>query len=203
MPSIKERIEQNLVVWLLTSLLTGFGAGMGAYRTIQEIGGLTPVPKSRFEDLQKTVETLKTTLSECTASGDSLRSAAAVLRDSLVMVARPAPSGHGQSAQIKSVAKLPGLKNVRIHIIHLPSQASVAAQLADQIEARGAITSTKAIRFDRSYWSIIIKKESDKGLVAAALLKSNFPGLSVLPIRQKLPEEEPGDLVIWLSSDYR
>ena len=188
MPSIRDRIEQNLVVWLLTTLLTGFGAGMGAYRTIQEIGGLAPVSKSRYEDLQKKVETLEVALAESKARVDSLKSAGPV--------ATAAPRSESQS-------DISGLKNVRVHIVHLPSQADIAARLAGEIETTGAIVSTFATNYDRSYWSINTKKDSEKGLVAAALLKSHFPGLGILPVRRNLSKEESNDLVIWLGSDYK
>lgn len=185
MPSIKERIEQNLVVWLLTTLLTGFGAGMGAYRTIQEIGGLTPVSKSRYVDLQKKVETLE---AELTASNAD--STAAVYAD-------------GTSGGSVDGSDLAALNNIRVHIVHLPSQAAAAARLAGEIEDKGAITSTFATNYDRSYWSINTKKESEKGLFAAVQIKSAFPELGALPLRQKTSEDVPYDVVIWLSGYYK
>lgn len=41
-PSIRERVEQNVAVWLLGTLLTGFLGGVGAYSAVQEWAGLEP-----------------------------------------------------------------------------------------------------------------------------------------------------------------
>jgi hypothetical protein len=44
--SFKERIEDNAALWLLGTLLTGFIAGLGAYKGILEIAQLAVVPKT-------------------------------------------------------------------------------------------------------------------------------------------------------------
>jgi hypothetical protein len=41
--SIKEKIDQNITIWLLGTLLTGFLSGIGAYRAVQDMAGLKTV----------------------------------------------------------------------------------------------------------------------------------------------------------------
>lgn len=59
MPSFRERVEANITVWLLSTLLVGFLAGFATYRTIQEVGGIQPIPKSRIDQLEASVIALK------------------------------------------------------------------------------------------------------------------------------------------------
>lgn len=46
--SLKEKIENNLVIFFLSALLTGFGAGLGAYRGALEIARLDTVTKNSY-----------------------------------------------------------------------------------------------------------------------------------------------------------
>jgi len=51
--TLKERVEENIVLWLLGSLLTGFLSGIATYRTVQEIGGLEPISKTEYTALER------------------------------------------------------------------------------------------------------------------------------------------------------
>lgn len=55
--TLKERIEQNVVIWLLGTLLAGFSSGFAAYRVIQEIGGWEPISKWELKKLQEAAAT--------------------------------------------------------------------------------------------------------------------------------------------------
>jgi hypothetical protein len=58
--SLKEKVEENVVLWLLGMLITGFLSGIGAYKAILEIAQLTVVPKSaEVVGLSREVERLK------------------------------------------------------------------------------------------------------------------------------------------------
>ncbi|HEY2290884.1 MAG TPA: hypothetical protein VGM86_09310 [Thermoanaerobaculia bacterium] len=58
--SLKERVEENAVLWLLGFLVTGFLSGIGTYKTILEIAQLTVVPKSaEVVGLRREVEKLR------------------------------------------------------------------------------------------------------------------------------------------------
>lgn len=50
--SLKQRIENNLVVFFLSALLAGFLAGLGAYESVLRIGGLEVASRQRLADLE-------------------------------------------------------------------------------------------------------------------------------------------------------
>jgi hypothetical protein len=58
--NIREKIERNVTIWLLGTLLTGFLAGVGVYRTVQDMAGLKVVStvdlansKRQLDELQQ------------------------------------------------------------------------------------------------------------------------------------------------------
>jgi len=57
--NLRERIEDNLTIWLLTTLVTGFVAGAGAYKAILEIAQLTVISKARLEQLEAHDKTIQ------------------------------------------------------------------------------------------------------------------------------------------------
>ena len=50
--NLREKIEDNLTVWLLSTLVTGFLAGLGAYGAVLEIAQLEVISKIKLEQLQ-------------------------------------------------------------------------------------------------------------------------------------------------------
>jgi len=67
--TLRESIENNPTVWLLTTLVVGFATGFGAYRTIIEVSNQVTVSKSEYErttqvasrvtDLEKQIASLQ------------------------------------------------------------------------------------------------------------------------------------------------
>lgn len=57
--SIREKIESNLVIWTLLSLLAGFGAGFGAYETILKTAQLEPVRSSTIKQFEAEIQRLE------------------------------------------------------------------------------------------------------------------------------------------------
>jgi hypothetical protein len=55
--SLKDRIENNVTVWLLGSLLTGFLAGIGTYKAILEIAHLKVVSASEYKKMNQASST--------------------------------------------------------------------------------------------------------------------------------------------------
>ena len=51
--NFKEKIEKNIYIWLVSILLTGFGAGFGAYKLILEISDLTTISNEYKTQLLK------------------------------------------------------------------------------------------------------------------------------------------------------
>lgn len=54
--TVRERIEQNIVVFFLGTLVAGFLAGIGAYDRIQAIAGMTPVARGELDRLKREAE---------------------------------------------------------------------------------------------------------------------------------------------------
>jgi len=52
--SLRQSIENNPIVWLLTTLLAGFVAGFGAYRTILEVSSQITLPKAEYQRITQT-----------------------------------------------------------------------------------------------------------------------------------------------------
>ncbi len=57
MSGIKEKIENNIVVWMLGTLLTGFLAGIGTYEGALKIMRLETVSKDRLKQLEASSNT--------------------------------------------------------------------------------------------------------------------------------------------------
>lgn len=50
--NLRERIENNLAVWLLSTLLTGFLAGIGTYKAILDIAQLKTISAGEYDRLR-------------------------------------------------------------------------------------------------------------------------------------------------------
>ncbi len=50
--SLREKIENNLAIWMFGALGAGFLAGIGTYKSIMDIAQLDVIPKSRLEELE-------------------------------------------------------------------------------------------------------------------------------------------------------
>ena len=62
--NIKETIERNVTIWLLSTLLTGFLAGIGVYRTVQDIAGLKVMSAAELENSKRQLDRLQQKLVE-------------------------------------------------------------------------------------------------------------------------------------------
>jgi len=49
--SLKEKVENNLAIWLLSTLFAGFMAGIGTYKAVLEMAQLEVVSKARLDAL--------------------------------------------------------------------------------------------------------------------------------------------------------
>lgn len=57
--TLRERVEDNVAVWLLGSLLTGFLSGIATYKAILEMGGLESISKQDYGELQRKASNLQ------------------------------------------------------------------------------------------------------------------------------------------------
>jgi len=163
MPSIKERIEQNLTIWLLSTLLAGFLAGMGAFKTIQEIGGLTSVSKSAVVEQQKTIDDLmaKSAMQQETIDLLDKRIGASLVREDSLKRVYETEIATAKKQVVVTASKLnsafKSIRNNRVCIKHLPSQAAAANRLALLLDKYNAITEVSVSTYDRGYWSVMYR----------------------------------------------
>ena len=54
MSGIKEKIENNIVIWMLATLLTGFLSGLATYEGALKIMSLETISKDRLKQLEST-----------------------------------------------------------------------------------------------------------------------------------------------------
>lgn len=71
MPTLRERIENDLPVFFLATLVTGFVGGFAAYRGIQEASNVVQIRRSDFEQLTREAETGRRRLSSPSSSPQS------------------------------------------------------------------------------------------------------------------------------------
>jgi hypothetical protein len=50
--NFRQKVEENVIIFLLSMLVVGFGAGFGAYRAIIEASNETMIPKTRKDELE-------------------------------------------------------------------------------------------------------------------------------------------------------
>src|SRR5258708_1247048 len=50
--TLRERIEDNIAIWLLGTLLTGFLAGIGAYKSVLEISSQKMISATEYDQLK-------------------------------------------------------------------------------------------------------------------------------------------------------
>lgn len=72
--SIKQKVEDNIVVFFLGALLTGFTAGLGAYKFALEIAKMDLIPKDELARLQDENKNMKAELSQQRGAGTKSQS---------------------------------------------------------------------------------------------------------------------------------
>lgn len=56
--NLREKVENNLTIWLLSALLAGFLAGVGTYESVLKIAQLEVIPKGQVDALRKQKDAL-------------------------------------------------------------------------------------------------------------------------------------------------
>ena len=153
--TIRQRIEENIAIWLLGTLLTGFLAGVATYKSVQEIGGLEPSPKATRLALEATVKQCQSEVEDLrrsrTTLGQENYQAAASLAsckaqlDSAVR-AKKAIASTDSPAPAKTTVRLDGLT---VYIDHLNHRASHALRAKQKLESSGAHVVLKAFHNEK------------------------------------------------------
>lgn len=131
--SIKRKIEENVTVWFLGTLVAAFIAGFGAYRAILEVSIPEVVSQDKLNRLEREVSQLESTLTDMSRAYDSLlllqnqrNSGSKTPRD-------PQPNTNTKSIRGKSIA-----------IGYLISRGEDALKIKDVLAGLGAEATLRA-----------------------------------------------------------
>lgn len=129
--TLKERVEENIVLWLLGSLLTGFLSGIATYRTVQEVGGLEPVSKIAYKALEQRA-------GESEASTTRLQNELSKVKDQLDAARRQ--GGHTSVPPVIPAAKpadFPELRGLTVEMWFPETLASKAIEVKSKLQNFG------------------------------------------------------------------
>jgi len=115
--TIRERVEQNIAVWLLGTLLTGFLSGIAAYKAIQEMAGLKTLTAAEHRELESEVVRLR----------EELKQAAN----------RPQPTKNVEQQEPQALRANSPLQGRRIEIVFLPQRAREAVDIRAKLQKAG------------------------------------------------------------------
>jgi hypothetical protein len=169
--SIKEKIEENVAIWLLGTLLTGFLAGIGVYRAVQDMAGLKIVSAADLQDSNGQLAKLKQEL-----AASEKRAAAAAAR------AKQAYSA---------------VRGTRVNIIHMESDVEVATELRERLlllDALVTLTPTERKWFSDRGGKLY---HQASGLEAAMQIKALASDIALLTPEDSA-DSRPGEVSVWL-----
>ena len=133
--TFKERVEENVAIWLLGSLPTGFLSGIAAYKSLQEIAGLETVPKTEHDLIDQKINELQTHADQLQRLLDA-KSNQPIDR---VNVSKPSTQHTSNPSIKKSSPNLaPQLKGMNV-LIYFPNVgAAKAVEVKQRLEGYGA-----------------------------------------------------------------
>ena len=168
---IKERIEQNVTIWLLGTLLTGFLAGIGVYRAVQDMAGLTIVSAADREDSKRQRAELEQKL----AASEKRATAAA--------------------AQVKQAYW--AVRGTRIDIMYVERDQEVATELKERLATVGALVTLKPTE-QKWFSGRVGKLFYEPGSMEAAMqIKALMSDITVATPEENV-DFKPGEVAFWL-----
>lgn len=152
--TLKERVEDNVAIWLLGSLLTGFLSGIAAYKAVGEMAGRESISREELHNLQHRAAALETSeqkTNECETRAVQLQQSL----DKRKCLSVPSIDSEPISPQTHSAPKIraagspspvplfPELSGIRVLIYFTPDAASKAYEVQTQLKKYGATVTTK------------------------------------------------------------
>jgi hypothetical protein len=170
--NIKDRIERNATVWLLGTLLTGFLSGVGVYRAIQDMAGLSLVPAGELEGSKRRIAELERTVAE----------------------------SEGRAAAIAAQAKLAyqPIRSRRVRVVHNPPDLQSALKIQDRLSNWGANVTLHEWRSEipHNMRKVVHTEDSSE---AALLIKRLVSDVTSMSLEQdNTLRAENLDIVLWV-----
>lgn len=117
--NIREKIERNVTIWLLSTLLTGFLAGIGVYRAVQDMAGLKIMSAADLANSKRQFDELQQKL-----VASEKRAATA-------------------SAQLKQAYW--AIRGTKINIIYVERDLEAASEIKERLAALGAVVTLNSL----------------------------------------------------------
>jgi hypothetical protein len=136
--TFKERVEENVAIWLLGSLLTGFLSGIAAYRGLQEIMDLVPVSKSGYETLQEKAQASSAHENQLQNELATSEANVAQLQRDLSKAANAASASKTKGPDTDSdLVKFQELRGLAVRILYVDVRTSDAVEIKAKLEKLG------------------------------------------------------------------
>lgn len=166
--SIKNRVEQNVTVWLLGTLLTGFLSGIGVYRAVQDMAGLGVVAVADLENLKRQI---------------------AEQEQKLVASEKRAATAAAQAKQAYWA-----VRGTQVTVLHAERNIEAAIELKERLAALGAVVMLKpqeaAEHAGKLYYGVASRD-------AAMQIKALVSDIA-LAQPEESREHRPGVVTLWL-----
>src|SRR5512136_876512 len=117
--NIKEKVERNVTIWLLSTLLTGFLAGIGVYHAVQDMAGLKVM------------------------SAVDLANSKRQLDDSQQKLVASEKRAATASAQLKQAYW--AIRGTKINIIYVERDLETAGEIKERLAALGAVVTLDSL----------------------------------------------------------
>ncbi len=169
--NIKEKIERNVTVWLLGTLLTGFLSGVGVYRGIQDMAGLSVESEAELEETKRRISELDRKLAGSEAH-------AAAIADQVTLAYQP-------------------IRARRVRIVHNPPDLESAHTIQMQLSDLGAYATVFEWKNETPH-SIRKLFHGEDSLEAALLIKRLLSDLTSVSLEQDNRLSEDFDIVLWV-----
>ncbi len=169
--SIKERIERNVTVWLLGTLLTGFLSGVGVYLTIQDMARLSVVPAAEIEETKHRISELEQKLAGSEAH-------AAAVAERVILAYQP-------------------IRARRVRVVHNPPDLESAHTIQRRLSDLGVYVTVYEWKNEVPH-SVRKLFHREDSLEAALLIKRLLSDLTSVSLEQENGLSEDFDIVLWV-----
>jgi hypothetical protein len=168
---LRTRVEENVTIWLLGTLLTGFLAGIGVYRAIQDMAGLKIMSAAELK-----------------ASSEQLAEMAQK---------KDAAEKRVTTAEVQLKQAYWAVRGTRITLVYSEASTGAAIEVKERLARVGALVSLTALdRKDPRRAGHLYYEPGDRD--AAVQIKALASDLTFFAPEDDV-DMKPGELTLWLA----
>lgn len=211
MPTLRQQVEENVVVWLLGVLLTGFLAGIGTLKAIHEFAGLETVPKSDRkayeEKLTASSAKIDVLQKELAKTASATTKPVAVPLPATSEQRTPRPFLEPTKKAVTASAEVPPkLLDLRVRISYHPPYSAQASQLRKMLRDQSALVDSFYLwqlnengGVPAVYYSQSSQHPATKS--AAAMLASEVTKITGIKTYAR-PSAHEGDITLHITKEW-